>query len=121
MYVGSSGWGNRNIGSKIVVVNNLLDRFSDHLNKTGSSRLAEAFEKYGLRNFAFVLLEPYTQAKFIKLTKQDSGMLLDRETYYITILNPTYNINLNARTSTTTPWTHEQLIAHLKIMKELNL
>jgi len=46
---------------------------------------------------------------------------LDCETYYISLLHPSYNVRLNARFHSTLPWTQDQLNAHLKTMKLLAL
>lgn len=75
------------IGSAIK--NRLYIRFSSHLiHLIGSDLVAKAVNKYGLKNFAFIILE------FIELpiTKKSNAVLLELETKYLQELNPPYNI-----------------------------
>lgn len=69
--------------------NRLYIRFCSHLlYLIGSDLIAKAVNKYGLNNFAFVILE------FIELpiTKKSNAVLLQLETEYLQKLNPPYNI-----------------------------
>lgn len=75
------------IGSGIK--NRLYIRFCSHLlHLIGSDLIAKAVNKYGLNNFAFIILE------FLELpiTKKSNAVLLQLETKYLKILNPPYNI-----------------------------
>lgn len=79
--------GNMYIGSGVV--GRMQNRFHKHLySLQGSSMVAAAIIKYGLNNFAFILIE--TVPNFdITVDNED---LLDLETHYITILPSSYNI-----------------------------
>lgn len=74
MYVGSGGKGY------------VYDRYRAHLHKAkkqGSKIVNAAVDKYGLENFAFVILEYVINEK---------DTILSREQYYINLLLPVYNI-----------------------------
>lgn len=75
------------IGSGIK--NRLYVRFCSHLiHLIGSDLIAKAVNKYGLRNFAFIILE-LTE---LPITKKNNAALLELETKYLQKLNPAYNI-----------------------------
>lgn len=74
------------VGSAIT--GNLYMRFYKHLfSFAGNKRVANAVNKYGLSNFAFLVLEIVPQKD-----KMDSTLLLNREDYYLKKLKPKYNI-----------------------------
>lgn len=78
MYVGSAITGRMPI------------RFHKHLyGMNGSKLVAVAVAKYGLANFAFVVVETLPN---IVTTQQDNKSLLAMEDYYISLLAPRYNI-----------------------------
>jgi len=71
-----------------AVTGNLYMRFHKHLfSLTGNKRIANAVNKYGLSEFAFLVLEIVPQEN-----KTDSTLLLNREDYYLESLKPEYNI-----------------------------
>lgn len=73
-----------------AVIGNLYMRFrrKAHLfSFTGNKRVANAVNKYGLSQFAFLVLEVVPQEN-----KTDSTLLLNREDYYLQTLKPQYNI-----------------------------
>lgn len=77
MYVGSA------------IVGRVGNRFHKHLfGGSGSKLVWAAVSKYGLANFAFVVLETVPTVE----SQEDNKDLLDREDHYISILTPTYNI-----------------------------
>ena len=79
--------GNMYVGSAIV--HRIGNRLHKHLyGGSGSSLVWVAVQKYGLSNFAFVLIESVASID----NKQDNSQLLAREDYYIGILRPKYNI-----------------------------
>ena len=64
----------------------LYDRYRAHLflaKKQGSKIVNKAVMKYGIDNFAFVILE---------YVKNEKVLILEREQYYIDLLKPAYNI-----------------------------
>lgn len=64
-------------------------RFSNHLiNLTGSKLLKLAVRKYGIENFAFIVLETFQE----KTTIVNNKHLLDVEDFYLKSLLPNYNI-----------------------------
>lgn len=76
--------------------NKFYSRFSRHLiNLTGSKVLKNAVRKYKLSNFAFLLLEKFTEL----VNKQNNKKLLDIEDFYIKSLLPNYNILTEAGSS----------------------
>jgi group I intron endonuclease len=79
------------IGSAIS--NRINVRFRNHcIHGTGSSYLNKSIKKYGLENFAFLILEYYphiVQKENLKARHLD---LLNLETQYINNLKPEYNI-----------------------------
>jgi hypothetical protein len=79
------------IGSAIS--NRINTRFRNHcIHHTGSKLVHQAIQKYGLENFAFIILEYYPG--FVKkenLTKRHLE-LLARETVWIQNIQPEYNI-----------------------------
>ena len=69
--------------------NKIYSRFSRHLvNFTGSKIVKLATKKYGLANFAFIILELFPEEVNVKNNKK----LLDLEDFYLKILLPNYNI-----------------------------
>jgi len=83
-YVGSAG------------TNRFYPRFSNHLLYfRGSKIIKHAVKKYGLSNFAFLVLELFP---FI-VNKENNKNLLDMEDYYLKSLLPNYNILTEAGSS----------------------
>lgn len=81
MYVGSA------------IVGRMGNRFHKHLyGGSGSSLVWAAVQKYGLSNFAFVVLESVPSV----INTEDNAQLLKREDHYISSLLPEYNIALQA-------------------------
>lgn len=79
------------IGSAIT--NRINTRFRNHcIHGTGSSLLKKSINKYGLENFSFFILEYYPGFVHKENMKKAHLNLLSRETYYINLLNPYYNI-----------------------------
>jgi group I intron endonuclease len=79
--------GNMYVGSAIV--NRMGNRFYKHLfGGNGSSLVWAAVQKYGLHNFAFVVIESVPTID----TVEDNSQLLAREDHYISTLRPKYNI-----------------------------
>lgn len=88
------------IGSAII--GNIYMRFHKHLfYLAGNKRVANAVKKYGLSEFAFLVLEMVPQD-----SKTDSTLLLNREDYYLHTLKPEYNIAPLA--SNTVGWKHSE-------------
>ena len=85
-----------------AVTGNLYMRFHKHLfSFTGNKRVANAVNKYGLSEFAFLVLEIVPQKD-----KIDSTLLLNREDYYLETLKPEYNIAPIA--SNSLGWKHSE-------------
>ena len=79
------------VGSAIT--GNLPHRFHKHLfGFSGSKPVAAAVNKYGLSNFAFVILNTIPKT----VTSEDNIELLKLEDHYLATLKPTYNISPNA-------------------------
>jgi len=77
MYVGSA------------ITNRIPNRFHKHLfGGSGSLLVANAVAKYGLDQFAFVLLDTVPEVK----SASDNTSLLALENYYIQLLSPSYNV-----------------------------
>jgi len=75
------------IGSAIE--NRLYIRFTNHLvHNTGSKLLSKTVRKYGLYNFAFLILE-YCDPNIANINRE---YLLNKETMYLKKFNPPYNI-----------------------------
>ena len=71
-------------------------RFYRHLiNLTGSKIVKLAVNKYGIDNFAFIVLETFTE----ETTVENNKNLLDVEDFYIKSLLPNYNILTEAGSS----------------------
>lgn len=71
-------------------------RFYRHLiNLTGSKIVKLAVNKYGIDNFAFIVLETFTE----KTTVENNKKLLDVEDFYLKSLLPNYNILTEAGSS----------------------
>lgn len=96
--------GKYSVGS--AVMGNLYMRFHSHLFAfTGNVRVANAVKKYGLSEFAFIVLEIVPQEGESPGT-QNSTALLNREDHYIKTLCPEYNIAPLA--SNTAGWNHTE-------------
>lgn len=79
--------GNMYIGSAIT--GNMGNRFHKHLFAlSGSSMVGAAVTKYGLAQFALILLETIEEV----ITQVTHSDLLVLEDYYIKLLDPAYNI-----------------------------
>jgi group I intron endonuclease len=75
------------IGS--AATNRFYARFSNHLIYfRGSKIVKSAVKKYGLKNFAFIILDLYPNI----VTKENNKELLDLEDRYLKLLLPNYNI-----------------------------
>jgi len=75
------------IGS--AATNRFYARFSNHLIYfRGSKIVKSAVKKYGLQNFAFIILDLYPNI----VTKENNKELLDLEDRYLKLLLPNYNI-----------------------------
>ena len=71
-------------------------RFRRHLfNFQGSKVVKAAVRKYNIDNFAFIILEIFTE----EVNKENNKQLLDMEDYYIKSLLPDYNILTEAGNS----------------------
>lgn len=85
-----------------AVTGNLYMRFHKHLFYfAGNKRVANAVNKYGLSEFAFLVLEIVPQKD-----KIDSTLLLNREDHYLETLKPEYNIAPLA--SNSLGWKHSE-------------
>lgn len=79
------------IGSAIT--NRINMRFRNHcIHGTGSSLLKKAIDKYGLSNFSFYIIEYYPGFVHKENLQKAHLNLLNRETYYLNLLKPSYNI-----------------------------
>ncbi len=79
-----------------AATNRFYPRFSNHLLYfKGSKIIKHAVKKYGLSNFAFLVLELFP---FI-VNKENNKNLLDMEDYYLKSLLPNYNILTEAGSS----------------------
>jgi len=77
MYVGSG------------TTNRIPNRFHKHLfGGSGSVQVANAVAKYGLDQFAFILLDTVPEVK----SASDNASLLALENHYIQLLSPSYNV-----------------------------
>jgi len=88
------------IGS--ATTNRLYVRFCNHLyNFTGSKKLKSAVKKYGLSNFAFIVLEvfPLQRGEVVNKAKEKNKNLLSLEDTYLKALLPNYNILTEAGNS----------------------
>lgn len=82
------------IGS--AATNRFYPRFSNHLIYfRGSKIVKSAVKKYGLSNFAFIILALYPNV----VTKKNNKELLDLEDRYLKLLLPNYNILTEAGSS----------------------
>lgn len=71
-------------------------RFSAHLiNFTGSKLLKNAVKKYGISEFAFLILELFPEA----VNSENNKKLLDLEDFYLKTMLPNYNILTEAGSS----------------------
>jgi group I intron endonuclease len=101
------------VGSAIT--NKLHIRFHKHLfGLSGNKHLANAVKKYGINNFAYILLEtiPY------KIDIKNNKDILDLENKYIKLLMPKYNKTLQAGNTTGYNHTVETI---LKMKKNYSL
>jgi group I intron endonuclease len=77
---------------------NMGNRLHKHLyGGSGSSRVYNAVNQYGLENFAFIVLE---SVKNVGERAVYNATVLDRENFWISKLSPTYNITPLAGNST---------------------
>jgi group I intron endonuclease len=82
------------IGS--AATNRFYSRFSNHLIYfRGSKIVKSAVKKYGLSNFAFIILDLYPNI----ITKENNKELLNLEDRYLKLLLPNYNILTEAGSS----------------------
>ena len=76
--------------------NRFYSRFSNHLIYfRGSKIVKSAVKKYDLKNFAFIILDLYSNI----VTKENNKELLDLEDKYLKLLLPNYNILTEAGSS----------------------
>jgi group I intron endonuclease len=76
--------------------NRFYIRFSNHLIHFSGSKIVKlAVRKYGIENFAFIVLELYPDL----ITKENNKELLDLEDKYLKLLLPNYNILTEAGSS----------------------
>ncbi len=76
--------------------NKFHTRFTRHLiNFSGSKIVKSAVTKYGIYNFAFLVLEIYPE----KINVENNKKLLDLEDFYLKSLLPNYNILTEAGSS----------------------
>lgn len=86
--------GNYYVGS--ASTNKFYSRFSNHLLYfKGSKILKHAVKKYNLSNFAFLILELFSEI----VNKENNKKLLDMEDFYLKYLLPDYNILTEAGSS----------------------
>jgi len=84
---------NQNFYIGSAITNRINTRFRNHMfNGTGNSNTKKAVYKYGLENFKFVILEYYPGIILKENLKKSHILLLERENFWIQLLNPTYNI-----------------------------
>lgn len=82
------------IGSAIT--GKMPNRFHKHLfGLSGSKIVAATILKYGLENFAFIVVKTIPKV----ITKEENKELLDFEDHYLSTLKPVYNIALKAGNS----------------------
>ena len=85
-----------------AVTGNIYMRMYKHLySLIGNILVANAVKKYGLQNFAFLVLEIVTQDETV-----DAATLLNREDFYILEIKPEYNIAPLA--SNSVGWKHSE-------------
>lgn len=94
------------IGS--AVTGNLYMRFHKHLfSLSGNKRVANAVTKYGLAQFAFIVLEIIPEKKKTGVDAQAvNSLLISREDYYLDVFKPEYNILAFA--SNSAGWKHSE-------------
>jgi group I intron endonuclease len=82
------------IGS--AATNRFYGRFSNHLIYFRGSKIVKlAVKKYGLNNFAFIILDLYPNI----ITKENNKELINLEDKYLKLLLPNYNILTEAGSS----------------------
>ena len=90
-------------------------RFRKHLfNFTGSKIVKAAVKKYGIDNFAFIILHVFPEV----VTKENNKQLLNLEDYYLKSLLPDYNIVTEA--GNTFGYKHSE-ITRIKMVKIYSL
>ena len=90
--------GEKYIGS--ASTNRINTRFRNHcLHGTGSSKLRNAINRYGLENFYFLILEYYSGLVFKENLKKSHLNLLALENKWFNIYSPEYNILKEATSS----------------------
>lgn len=83
--------GNTYVGSAIT--GKMPNRFHKHLfGLSGSKPVAAAVKKYGLENFAFMIIDIMPTV----INKENNKVLLEKEDYYLQLLQPKYNIAFQA-------------------------
>ena len=94
------------IGS--AVTGNFYMRFHKHLfSLSGNKRVANAVTKYGLQEFAFIVLEIIPEKEKTQLEAQAvNSLLISREDYYLDVFKPEYNIIAFA--SNSAGWKHSE-------------
>lgn len=104
IYVGSAG------------INNMYRRYTGHLlnSKGGRILVNRAVKKYGLNNFAFIVVETIPDGKNVT-------ELLKLEQKYINTLNPEYNIAKIAGSLLNTKWSMERYATKLKLRASAQL
>lgn len=106
-------------------INCLYRRYSGHLlnGKGGSLLVKNAVKKYGLENFAFVIIETTVEGK-------NKNIILQLEQKYIDMLNPRYNILKKAGSLLNHRWSFESKLRlrnseihknHLENLRKLSL
>src|SRR6266702_4122465 len=91
-----SNKGNENYYIGSAATDRFYARFSNHLIYfRGSKIVKSAIKKYGLKNFAFIILDLYPKI----VTKENNKELLDLEDRYLKLLLPNYNILTEAGSS----------------------
>lgn len=94
------------IGSAIS--NRINVRFRNHkFHGSGSKITKRAVEKYGINNFKFIILEYYPGIILKENIKKEHLNLLKRESFFIELLNPSYNI-LNSAVPGPNGYTHSK-------------
>jgi group I intron endonuclease len=90
--------GEKYIGS--ASTNRINTRFRNHcIHGTGSSKLREAINKYGLENFYFLILEYYSGLVVKENLKKSHLHLLALENKWLAVYSPEYNILKEATSS----------------------
>ena len=85
------------INNKFFIGNAITNRINvkfrnNCIHGTGNSLVKKAIDKYGLENFSFHIIEYYPGFVHKENLSKSHLELLKRETYYINLFNPAYNI-----------------------------